>query len=1109
MDVQCDAVAIDISDEPTSDELYAAALRGDAAGVEPIYQSPYGYPQHQQHQQHQQPLHPQGWGYGVNIPFQSPASPPRHPHNTVSAARQLAELVAAGRSVATASMQPPRRSTQAVHAYSVHGSEIKFGGDEARNTWVPIQQVQPWERSHHRVSAVLETDSEVGTSVLSDYGDELGEEQLEELDAKPARHTMVNCRMQQRGTEHGRYHFRRRPGEQAATLQRNAGEALLAGDGALALQCLQEASLPAVLDREGVPARASVQKCQYCNSPMPLTGNRECPELSGPYNEGFGRFYHYGGYDDTRDYVDTPYCRAAGDGALALQCLQEAARLVPYDLTLQTTLARLEILTPPPKDDYQCRSDQVGLTQCDIDELEELDAEPARQNHGTELDMVKNPLVNCRMQADPTELQTRRDALQLQVAETAERLKAEKTKLEQLRETAKKEAAEEQRRAQSAAQEEAHRLEAQKRQAARQEIAAQKEAQRLASAQQATRQARGEKAERRKPVRVGYHGTTQQVAKQIIRYGFKRSTGGMLGPGVYWSDDIQKTLRYPLHSNPADRVTLLLHVRPGKTKKVNLQNHPLQQTWHDHGYDTAWVPPNNTMVGSGLSEDCTWDPTRIKVVGVSRDKGTTWEFVSDEARARHRERERVQMEWQRKEMERRKCEAALLWEQARSLVSVQNYGGAVRTFSKALSLDPHNQVLRREHDEAATNNRKEIQQIKRERQRKEMERRKSEAALLREQARSLASGKDYGGAVQTFSKALSLDPHNQVLRREHDEAATNNRKEIQRVERERQRKEMERRKSEAALLREQARSLASGKDYGGAVLKFDGALVLDPSNCGLRRERDKAATNERKQKEWAERKERIAGCMMTLAGVVSIVAMAVSLLCWAFVYVDCGEGEWGVGGCECKDGFIGDRCECTALPSSSGTTITYDGTKATYACSDGRVVSGRRRRTSTRTCQVNGSWTDSAPACEIPTSSIRMRGVARSMRIRIFGGSSRGVLEVSIDGQRWDAVCDDGFGDSEAIAFCATLGFGNSVGSTYYANHGDGSFAADDIDCPGGARSVSDCWSDRPPYWDNCRASETVGLDCSISREEIEEDGIPYEFLFWLLFLCCCWLLSK
>lgn len=61
------------------------------------YQSPYTYAQPQPQ------LQPQGWGYGVNIPFQSPA-PPHRPHDTVSAARQL---VAAVRSGATASMQPP------------------------------------------------------------------------------------------------------------------------------------------------------------------------------------------------------------------------------------------------------------------------------------------------------------------------------------------------------------------------------------------------------------------------------------------------------------------------------------------------------------------------------------------------------------------------------------------------------------------------------------------------------------------------------------------------------------------------------------------------------------------------------------------------------------------------------------------------------------------------------------------------------------------------------------------------------------------------------------------------------------------------------------------
>ena len=33
--------------------------------------------------------------------------------------------------------------------------------------------------------------------------------------------------------------------------------------------------------------------------------------------------------------------------------------------------------------------------------------------------------------------------------------------------------------------------------------------------------------------REGYHGTSSSAAKEIMKHGFRRSTGGMLGPGVY------------------------------------------------------------------------------------------------------------------------------------------------------------------------------------------------------------------------------------------------------------------------------------------------------------------------------------------------------------------------------------------------------------------------------------------------------------------------------------------------------------------------------------------------------------------------------------------------
>jgi hypothetical protein len=70
----------------------------------------------------------------------------------------------------------------------------------------------------------------------------------------------------------------------------------------------------------------------------------------------------------------------------------------------------------------------------------------------------------------------------------------------------------------------------------------------------------------------------------------------MLGPGIYVSTDIQKAEAY-------GPVVFMLRVRPGKTKKIDQQNHPLQYTWMYCGYDSAWVPPNNTMVNSGRSEN--------------------------------------------------------------------------------------------------------------------------------------------------------------------------------------------------------------------------------------------------------------------------------------------------------------------------------------------------------------------------------------------------------------------------------------------------------------------------------------------------------------------------
>eukprot|EP01045_Picozoa_sp_COSAG04_P033476 COSAG04_NODE_6943_length_1223_cov_1.238434_1_plen_310_part_10 len=101
----------------------------------------------------------------------------------------------------------------------------------------------------------------------------------------------------------------------------------------------------------------------------------------------------------------------------------------------------------------------------------------------------------------------------------------------------------------------------------------------------------------------------------------------------------------------------------------------------------------------------------------------------------------------------------------------------------------------------------------------------------------------------------------------------------------------------------------------------------------------------------------------------------------------------------------------------------------------------------------------------------------RKVQLRIAGGGSRGVLELRIDGGRWDAVCDNSFDNNAATAFCRELGCAR--GTQYDATHGDDFFAADNIACPAGATSVSQCSSSTSPYSDSCADYETVGIECS------------------------------
>ncbi|XP_077089236.1 uncharacterized protein LOC143740941 [Siphateles boraxobius] len=109
-----------------------------------------------------------------------------------------------------------------------------------------------------------------------------------------------------------------------------------------------------------------------------------------------------------------------------------------------------------------------------------------------------------------------------------------------------------------------------------------------------------------------YHGTLKTNAPAIISSGFRPSVGGTLGPGVYCSRDINKAMGYPACA-PNDRVVFKLRVRVGKVKRVDMQSLNQMTSWHQNGYDTAWLPASVF----GLEEDCVFDPKRLTVIGIA------------------------------------------------------------------------------------------------------------------------------------------------------------------------------------------------------------------------------------------------------------------------------------------------------------------------------------------------------------------------------------------------------------------------------------------------------------------------------------------------------------
>ena len=110
-----------------------------------------------------------------------------------------------------------------------------------------------------------------------------------------------------------------------------------------------------------------------------------------------------------------------------------------------------------------------------------------------------------------------------------------------------------------------------------------------------------------------YHGTHQRNVDSIRRFGFRPSVGGMLGPGVYISRDLNKVQRYCKWYRGLG-VILELKVEVGAVCTIDKQGHSSQK--RQKSFDTAWVPSNCSMVQSQLEEGCVAEARNIQVVRV-------------------------------------------------------------------------------------------------------------------------------------------------------------------------------------------------------------------------------------------------------------------------------------------------------------------------------------------------------------------------------------------------------------------------------------------------------------------------------------------------------------